>query len=506
MAISARLEIRQGQQLVMTPQLQQAIRLLQLSNLELSAFVEAELERNPLLEREETDDGGGREDGPADGEAAASGDDDDAWLDLKENDAGSAADLDTDFENVYADSSVSDLGPDLTGSWSNVRQRTNGFDGDADLEAYVSSDLSLKDHLIEQVQMVVTNPIDAAIGRYIIDLVDDAGYLPSDFDELGEKLGTTQDHVVKVLEMLQSGDPAGLPARNLAECLALQLKERNRYDPIIAALLENLHLLAAHNLAALKKAVGVDMNELAEMIAELKGLDPKPGLRYGATPIQPVVPDVIVRAAKDGHWLVELNTDTLPRVLVDRSYYTMVSKHARSSNDKDYLQDCLQTANWLVKSLDQRARTILRVSEEIVRQQDAFFMHGVQHLRPLNLKTVAEAISMHESTISRVTSNKYMATPRGILELKFFFSSAISASDDGDAHSSEAVRHRIRAMIDAETSKTVLSDDKIVDRLKGEGIEIARRTVAKYREAMRIPSSVQRRREKRLAEHAAQPG
>jgi RNA polymerase sigma-54 factor len=510
MAISARIEMRQGQQLVMTPQLQQAIRLLQLSNLELSAFVEAELERNPLLEREEAEAGGDREDGAnhsdADGDGAATSHDDDNWLDLKDNNASSATDLDTDLENVYADSTANDLGPDLTGNWSTVTQRTNGPDGDADLEAYVSGELSLKDHLVEQIQMTVTDPIDVVIARYIVDMVDEAGYLSPEFDELGVKLGTPQEHVVEVLELLQSGESAGLPARNLAECLALQLKERNRYDPIIASLLDNLHLLAAHNLPALKKAVGVDMDELAEMIAELKGLDPKPGLRYGSTPIHPVVPDVIVRPAKDGHWLVELNTETLPRVLVDRSYYTTVSKHARSSSDKDYLQDCLQTANWLVKSLDQRARTILRVSEEIVRQQDGFFMHGVQHLRPLNLKTVAEAISMHESTISRVTSNKYMATPRGILELKFFFSSAISASDDGDAYSSEAVRHRIRALIDGETSKNVLSDDKIVDRLKNEGIEIARRTVAKYREAMRIPSSVQRRREKRLADHATPAG
>jgi RNA polymerase sigma-54 factor len=267
-------------------------------------------------------------------------------------------------------------------------------------------------------------------------------------------------------------------------------------------LLENLGLLATHNIQALRRAVGVDMDELSEMISELKQLNPKPGLAYGTVSVQPVVPDVLVRAAADGSWFIELNSETLPRVLVNRSYYTRVSKTARSTGDKDYLLDCLQTANWLVKSLDQRARTILRVAEEIIRQQDGFFAHGVQHLRPLNLKTVADAIKMHESTVSRVTSNKYMATPRGIFELKYFFTSAIASSEEGATHSSEAVRHRIKQMIDAEKASAVLSDDKIVEKLCADGIEIARRTVAKYREAMRIPSSVQRRREKKISAHS----
>ena len=303
-----------------------------------------------------------------------------------------------------------------------------------------------------------------------------------------------------MLGQLQGFDPAGVFARNLAECLALQLKDRNRYDPQIARLLDNLALLGSHNLAALKRAVGVDAQELADMITEIKQLNPKPGLKFGSVQIQPVLPDVMVRPARDGSWLVELNNDTLPRVLVNRSYYSTVSKTARSEQDKGYLVECLQNANWLVKSLDQRARTILRVAEEIVRQQDGFLTHGIEHLKPLNLKTVADAISMHESTVSRVTSNKYMATPRGIFELKYFFTSAIASADgDGEAHSSEAVRHRIRQLIDAESAASVLSDDKIVEQLKRDGIDIARRTVAKYREALRIPSSVQRRREKQMA-------
>jgi RNA polymerase sigma-54 factor len=288
-------------------------------------------------------------------------------------------------------------------------------------------------------------------------------------------------------------------ARDLRECLMLQLKEQDRCDPAMAALIENINLLAVHDLPALKRAAKVSDEDLLDMIAEVKRLDPKPGLRYGSAPAQVIVPDVLVRALPDGSFHVELNSDTLPRVLVDRSYYATVAKSATRKEDRTYLADCFQTANWLVKSLDQRARTILKVAREIVRQQDGFLTHGVRHLRPLNLKTVADAIAMHESTVSRVTANKYMATNRGLFELKYFFTSAIAATSDGDAHSSESVRDRIRAMIEAEAAGSVLSDDKIVERLKDDGIDIARRTVAKYREALRIPSSVQRRRQKRLA-------
>jgi RNA polymerase sigma-54 factor len=381
-----------------------------------------------------------------------------------------------------------------------VRPRARTTDGDEfNLEAYVASDVSLRDHLNQQMHMAVTDPVERIVGQYLIDLVDEAGYLPADIDSLAAKLGAPIELVARVLAVLQTFDPPGVCARSLSECLALQLKDQNRFDPQIERLLENLELLAEHNLTRLRKAVGVDMEELAEMIAELKRLSPKPGLKFGTVQVQPVVPDILVRPAPDGSWIVELNTDTLPRVLVNRTYYTRVTKTARTEKDKGYLLDCLQTANWLVKSLDQRARTILRVGEEIVRQQDGFLTYGVRHLRPLNLKTVAEAISMHESTISRVTSNKYMATPRGIFELKYFFTSAIASSDNGEAHSSEAVRFLIKQLIDAETTQGVLSDETIAERLKSDGIDIARRTIAKYREGMRIPSSVQRRREKRLA-------
>ena len=299
-----------------------------------------------------------------------------------------------------------------------------------------------------------------------------------------------------MLEIIQTFDPPGVCARELSECLALQLKERDRYDPAMASLVANLDLLAKRDLAGLKRACGIDEEDLVDMIAELRRLNPKPGLAFGGGVVQPIVPDVFVRPAPDGGWAVELNADTLPRVLVNQNYYARVSKTARSDKEKAFLAECLQTANWLTRSLDQRARTILKVSTEIVRQQDAFLVHGVQQLRPLNLRMVADAISMHESTVSRVTANKYMATPRGIFELKYFFSSAIAAADGGAAHSAEAVRHRIKEMIEAESPAQVLSDDTIVQMLKEAGVDIARRTVAKYRESMRIPSSVQRRREK----------
>ncbi len=514
MAIAPKLEMRQGQQLVLTPQLQQAIKLLQLSNLELTAFVEAELERNPLLERDEraeAPDPARQRDALDEAPALPSLDEarSDAWLDLAQPRGDATAVLDTSAESLYPDAAPIDVDPALgAAGWSSVRQHMHGSGGgpddDSNLEAYATSEVTLKEHLHEQLNVAIDDPIERLIGQYLIDLVDETGYLTVDLDALAEKLGCARSLIERVLSTLQTFDPPGVCARSLAECLALQLKEANRYDPQIAAFLDNLPLLAAHDLTRLRKAVGCDMDDLTEMIQEIKQLSPKPGLKFGAIEVQPVIPDVSVRAAADGSWIVELNSETLPRVLVNRSYYARVAKGAAArTRDKEYLVDCLQTANWLVKSLDQRARTILRVSEEIVRQQDAFLTLGVRYLRPLNLRTVADAIKMHESTVSRVTSNKYIATPRGIFELKYFFTSAIASAGTGEAHSSESVRHRIREMIDQESPHAVLSDDTIVERLQAEGIDIARRTVAKYREALRIPSSVQRRREKSMLSRVA---
>ncbi|MGI9407207.1 MAG: RNA polymerase factor sigma-54 [Hyphomicrobiaceae bacterium] len=504
MALGVKLELRQSQSLVMTPQLQQAIKLLQLSNMELNEFVEEELERNPILERKEE----GAADSPVEapdghGDNSADGETADTWLENGAAAGDPAGDLDTDYTNIDPDASPADrhdapqdmIRDDWSSAGSGAGAATEGYN----LEAFVTAELSLHDHLHEQLNLTILDPADHLIAIHLIDMVDDIGYVRGDTHELAEKLGVAHDRIVKVLTTLQTFDPVGVCARDLSECLGIQLRDQNRFDPMIEALLDNLDLLANHNLPALRQACGVAKTELAEMIAEIRELDPKPGLRFGSVSVQPVVPDVIVRHRTDGSWHVELNNDTLPRVLVNQSYFAMVSKTSKSDHDKEYLSNCLQTANWLTKSLDQRARTILKVSEEIIRQQDAFLTYGIEHLRPLNLKTVADAISMHESTVSRVTSNKYMETPRGIFELKYFFTSSIPSSGNGEAHSSESVRHRIRTLVDNECVKSVLSDDKIVVLLKQDGIDIARRTVAKYREAMNIPSSVQRRREKKMS-------
>ena len=501
MALTTKLELRQSQQLVMTPQLQQAIRLLQLSNLELSAFVETELERNPLLERDADTPPERPQLGDADAAPViASGD---GGLDFGAPGDTPTRELDSDVADTFPEAGASDLGPDLQPSLrSGLAERSSGAAGASDegsnIEDYASERLSLRDHLQAQLGLALVDPQDRLIGAYLIDQVDEAGYLRADLGETAQRLGVEVRHIEAVLGVLQTFEPAGVMARDLRECLALQLRDQGRLDPMMVTFLDNLPLLAQRNLAALRKAVGADAEDLADMIAEVRRLNPKPGLGFGRLDIEPVVPDVHVRMGSDGSWIVELNNDTLPRVLVNRVYYTRVHRTTRNVQDKDFLLECLQNANWLVKSLDQRARTILRVAEEIVRQQDRFLVYGVQYLRPLNLKTVADAIKMHESTVSRVTSNKYISTPRGIFELKYFFSSAIASAGEGEAHSSESVRHRIKALIDAEHSDDVLSDDKLVEILGREGIDIARRTVAKYREGMRIPSSVQRRREKRL--------
>jgi RNA polymerase sigma-54 factor len=515
MALSQRLELRQSQALIMTPQLMQAIKLLQLSNLDLAAYVEGELERNPLLERAEgepSDAVGDAESGLPGAEAAVSEGDgaNPIGQELETSRSAMEEQLGTQLDNVFPDDAAADNSrpvPEQPVGYSEWAATSGGGrdDSDYNLEAFVSAERTLADHLAEQLALATSDPARRMIGQYLINLVDEAGYLPADLDDVAVKLGASRADVEAVLTMLQSFDPPGVCARNLAECLAIQLKERDRYDPAMQALVGRLDLLAKRDLAALRRLCGVNDEDLADMIAEIRALNPKPGLAFGSTVVQPIVPDVFVRPGPDGAFLVELNSDTLPKVLINRTYCAELSRHATDEKAKSYLTENMQSATWLVRALDQRAKTILKVSTEIVKQQDAFFVHGVQHLRPLNLKTIADAIGMHESTVSRVTANKYMATNRGIFEFKYFFTSAIAAADGGEAHSAEAVRHRIRQLIDEErAADDVLSDDAIVDRLRSAGIDIARRTVAKYREAMRIPSSVQRRRDKQ-AERAVAP-
>ncbi|WP_333611349.1 RNA polymerase factor sigma-54 [Brevundimonas bullata] len=497
--IGQRLEVRQGQGLVITPQLQQAIKLLQLSNLELEAYVEAELEKNPLLQRDEGDQGG---DGPAEpAEAAASGEAGELQFTEPSGDAEHAMDART--EDLYDDAPGErdadrkrDAGegeqPGLS-DWSRAGAG-GGMDGE-DMERPDTRDATLWEHLQAQASSAGFSPAEHAIALTLIDATDEGGYLRGELQEFADRLGVDLARIEAVLAVCHGFEPTGVMARSAPECLKLQLVERNRFDPAMEALLDNLELLARRDLPALRKVCGVDGEDLNEMIAELKGLTPRPGAGFGGEPAQTVVPDVHVRPDPAGGWRVELNSETLPRLLMDKRYHGVIAAGARSETEKTFVAECAAQASWLVKSLDQRAKTILKVSSEIVRQQDAFLAFGVEFLRPLNLKTVADAIGMHESTVSRVTSNKYVSTPRGVFELKFFFTAAIQSSDGGALHSAEAVRHRIKAMIDSEGADgDVLSDDRIVEILNETGIDIARRTVAKYREALRIPSSVQRRR------------
>jgi RNA polymerase sigma-54 factor len=494
MALTPRLDLRQSQSLVMTPQLQQAIKLLQLSNIELSVFVEAELEQNPLLERDE---------GPAQTadearatETTDNGPAEEPMVDIVPGQAEEAP-LDLDYDNTFTNNGTMDESGEIPGDYGNRGGRLD-FSDDSDFQDNLTREETLRDHLIGQLNLDFVDPVDRLIGIHLIEMLDEAGYLAGDLAALADSLGCELTLVEQVLARLQRFDPPGLFARSLSECLALQLRERNRLDPAMQALLDNLELLARRDLNQLMRICGIDAEDLTDMIAEIRSLDPKPALAFDHQVAPPVTPDVLMRAVSGGGWMVELNSDTLPRVLVNTRYYAKISGASRSKDDKTYLTERFQSANWLVKSLHQRATTILKVATEIVRQQDAFFHRGIQHLRPLVLKDIALEISMHESTVSRVTANKFIATPRGIFELKYFFTQALGGSDGGEAHSAEAVRHRIKTLIDQEAATDVLSDDKIVEILKAEGVDIARRTVAKYREGMHISSSVQRRRDKMM--------
>jgi len=498
MALLPQMKLKQGQTLAMTPQLQQAIKLLQLSNIELSAFVEEQLESNPLLERGTGDENRRTEDEFGSGEASETGlaELDLAAPNMEASEAMDASDsmLDTDATAAELAPSAPSVGGEIDWSKSGSGGSFNAS-GDYDAAANTAQEISLCEHLNAQMAMTIHDERERMIGTYLIDNVDENGYLRGDLAEIADRLGVSLARTSSVLTVLQTFEPTGVMARSLSECLGLQLKERGDLNAPMQALLDNLPLLASHDLPRLAMLCGVEAGELAGLITNLKSLAPKPGLAYGSDAAAAIEPDVFVRERPDGGWAVELNSETLPRVLVNSRYYAEVCGGTKDEKVKTYMSECQQNASWLVKSLDQRARTILKVSGEIIKQQDGFFAYGVDHLKPLNLRTVADAIEMHESTVSRVTSNKYMSTPRGTFELKYFFTSSIASMDGGEAHSGEAVRHKIKILIGEERDiKGVLSDDKIVDLLRAQGIDIARRTVAKYRESLGIPSSVQRRR------------
>jgi RNA polymerase sigma-54 factor len=492
MAVTQRLDLRQSQSLVMTPQLQQAIKLLELSNVELAAYVEEQIEANPLLER---DEGARAEEGAAAEEPpAAQPEDSPALADTAAVAAGTVASPDA----TTADPEYDNLWQSEGGSFERGGSggRTDFGEDERSIEETLSRPVELREHILSQIRLDIPDPVERGVALQLIEMLDEAGYLRGDLVELAARLGCSLGAVEAVLAKLQRCDPPGLFARNLAECLAIQLRDRDRLDPAMQALLENLELLASRDRAQLMRRCGVDAEDLADMLAEIRALDPKPALAFEVNIAPPAVPDILMQRRPDGSWQLELNPDTLPRVLVNQSYVARVARGG-DRGTREFVAERLASANWLVKSLHQRATTILKVASEIVRQQEAFFQHGVAHMRPLIRRDIATAIGMHESTVSRVTTNKYLASPRGLFELRYFFGAAIAGSS-GEQHAAEAVRLRIRKLIEAETPDSILSDDTLVALLRRDGIDIARRTVAKYREAMRIPSSVQRRREKGL--------
>lgn len=493
MGLSPRLEMRQGaklgQQLALTPQLLQAIKLLQMSQAELLAFIESEIEKNPLLERE---DGEEASNDNLDACDAADGD----WLEPPQDAGEIAAALDTDVENIFPED---DAAPRASSNWQESYSpywQEQSDSGDTSYDNTGESALSLAESLTRQLHLAISDLHQRFIGQQLIELVEDSGYITAPLENIAERLSVPLADVLGVLDILQSCDPAGICARNLQECLILQLKEKNRFDPAMEKLIARLDLVAKGDLAALKRICGVDAEDVAEMIAELRQLNPKPGLAFTSSFSETLLPDVVVRRAGKGDWLIELNSDVLPRLLVNERYATRFSRAAKTTSEKHYVSTCLQTAGWLVKSLDQRAKTVLKVATEIVKKQQAFFERGIAGLKPMSLRDIAEAIEMHESTVSRVTANKFMATPRGIFEFRYFFSTAL-AGDDGETVSSESVRHKIKTLIENEAPAHILSDDALVELLKKEGVIIARRTVAKYRDMLNIPTSAERKRQKR---------
>ena len=484
MGLGPSLSIRQSQSLVLTPQLAQAIKLLQLSNLELEAYIAEELAKNPLLEAREEEGGD-----PAPSVEVASGDmdgdepaEDPGADDLILGQADDDRPLDVDWTAEALE----------TDSFADVVTSGGGEEAfDFDRLEYSAS--SLSEHLLGQLHGA-SGPV-GELARAIAQMLDETGYLTVQLTDIADASGAPRDIVEQALALVQDLDPAGVGARSLSECLALQAKAADRYDPAMARLIDNLDLLSKGRMNDLKRICGVDDEDLTDMIRELRAYDPKPGCQFAGSAAEDVTPDVFVRKTRGGY-AVELNQATLPRVLVNRRYYQELKSGPQDKASRAWLSECLQSANWLVKALDQRARTIVKVVSEIVKRQEAFFERGVSAMKPLTLRDVAEAIEMHESTVSRVTSNKYLLTDRGLFELKYFFGSGVTSAE-GDGAAAEAVKDAIKQLIDAETE--ILSDDAIAGMLNEKGFGVARRTVVKYREAIGIGSSIQRRRLRKIA-------
>ena len=484
MGLGPRIDLRVSQSLVMSQQLQAAIKLLALSNLEIEAVIAEEVAKNPLLEAQSRD-------GPAESDVIVrtdreTGDDavDPAGSDELIGKLGGIDDSPTDVD-WRAAALDNDSFADVGGGGSGGEE---AFDFDR-LEADAAG---LAEHLTAQL-----HGHGGTVGRIaeaIVRELEETGYLATPLGVIAEGCEASIRDAEAALALVQSLDPPGIAARSLEECIALQAKAADRFDPAMARLIGNLDYLAKGRMADLRRICGVDEEDLADMVRELRTYDPKPGCRFVRREPEAITPDVFVERVAGG-WRVALNNAALPRVLVNRRYHAELKSGAKDKASKAWLSDSLASASWLVKALDQRAQTIVKVATEIVRAQQGFFEDGVAALRPLTLARVADAIEMHESTVSRVTSNKYLACDRGMFELKYFFGSGVG-SDSGEGAAAEAVKAAIGQLIGAETE--ILSDDTLVDLLKERGFDLARRTVAKYREAMGIGSSIQRRRQRKM--------
>lgn len=514
MALTPRLDIKQSQSLVLTPQLQQAIKMLQLSSAELVEFVAEEVAQNPLLEYDERNEGEDRQNSP-NNEAKPTQQPDPVAEEapvktaddfLQQTDTVSTQNdgpLDTDYSELYEDNSFSDnIGAMPTQNLGlNGSNMITGGAGNFDFtensaEQKQSATVSLKFHLEEQLVLLQAETYEKIIIQYLIGLMDEAGYINEETDLIAERCGCSVEDIDRIFEIAQTMEPLGVFARSLGECLKIQQIQADRYDPAMETFLNNLEMLGERKFSELRRLCKVSKEDFLDMVEEIKALNPKPGLEYGEDIVFTVVPDVYVKKTNKGTWFVELNNESLPKVLMNNRYLNEIGEQTTKKEDKEYIDECVTKANWLVRALDQRARTILKVSSELIRLQKKFLDDGIQYLAPINLKTIAEAIEMHESTVSRVTANKYIATPRGIFEMKFFFTNAIGSLDSDNQYSSKSIKYKIKQLIDDEDPKKILSDDKIVEIVRAEGIDIARRTVAKYRESLEIPSSIIRRRMK----------
>lgn len=501
--VSMKQEFRQSQSLVMTQQLQQSIKLLQLSSMELQEFIDTELEKNPLLSREEGEPQTDPEAAPEE-EAQATPtdetvDNDRKELDVSDKDYSVNESLyDEDFSGDWNDEDRTDFSrysADSHAQGGGASARNFDDEDGPNIEGTLSSEITLRDHLHEQIAADIDEPTERLLAISLVDMLDDSGYLREDTKAIADGLGAEPKEIEAVIAKLQKCDPAGVFARSLPECLKLQLRDMDRLDPVMEKFLDNIEMMGKGELAGLKKICGVTDEDFVEMLADVRRCNPKPASGFLKEEAAAVTPDVLVRRGKAGSWLIELNGEALPRVLVNRTYVAEVNGK-KDKEAKKYLNEQLANANWLIKALDQRAETILKVAKEIVKQQEMFLLHGIRFLKPLVLKDIAEAVGMHESTISRVTTSKFIATPRGTLEMKYFFTSSIGSGVGDNEFSSKTVQYYIKELVDGEEPKKILSDEDIVKKLKDRNIDVARRTVTKYREAMHIPSSVVRRRQK----------